>query len=364
MINARIASVDFLRGITIILMILVNNPGSWSHVYAPLLHATWNGLTFADLVFPFFLYIIGISIALVYREKSMGLGMFKKIVTRSLKLILLGLFLNAFLPYFPFFESFKTFRIPGVLQRIGIVFFMTSILYILCNKTYFITIIIASLTLYWIWLVFVPLPGNIPPTMDRGAHNWANYIDILFLKGHLWKHDYDPEGVLSTIPSIATACIGSIIGRILISNRKNIHFILLTLGITLLITGYIWSFIFPINKAIWTSSFVLVTAGYATIVLALLYYIQDIKKIRIGYTIKAVGANSILIYFLSIFIAKSFYLITIKGEGNIHNWLFETFLVHDLLSLKFSSFIYAILVACFYLTIAYLLHRKKIYIKV
>nr|WP_200831838.1 heparan-alpha-glucosaminide N-acetyltransferase [Aquimarina sp. AU474] len=362
--NARIASVDFLRGLTIILMILVNNPGSWSYVYAPLLHAKWHGLTFADLVFPFFLYIIGISIALVYREKRMELGMFKKILTRSLKLIVLGLFLNAFLPYFPFFESFNTLRIPGVLQRIGVVFFITSILYIICSKAYFITLIIASLILYWVWLVFVPLPDNITPTLDRSTHNWANYIDVLFLKGHLWKHDYDPEGVLSTIPSIATACIGSVIGRILISYRKNKHFILLTLGIALLITGYIWDFTFPINKAIWTSSFVLVTAGYATIVLAFLYYIQDEKKIQIGNIIKAVGANSILIYFLSIFIAKSFYLITIKAETSIHHWLFETFLVYDFLSLKFSSFIYAILVVCFYLIVAYLLHKKKVFIKV
>lgn len=360
----RIASVDFLRGITVILMILVNTPGSWSHVYAPLLHAKWNGLTFADLVFPFFLFIMGISISIVFNNKKINSSVLKKITIRSFKLILIGLFLNAFIPYFPFFTNLESIRIPGVLQRIGIVFFFTSLFYLICNKKSFYILTTISLIGYWLWIAYLPIPKFGTVSLEQVPNNWIMYIDMLFLEGHTWLPDYDPEGILSTIPSISTACIGVIIGGFF-HTTKNKQRIFLLLGIILLSIGYLWSFTFPINKNLWTSSFALVTSGYATLILSFFYYFLDIRKINLGTAIIAVGTNPIIIYFSSMFIAKCFYLLKINSKTNIHDWLFNNFFINqEIISLKTSSLLYAITVILFYILFAYILYKKKIFIKV
>ncbi|MDY8135133.1 heparan-alpha-glucosaminide N-acetyltransferase [Aquimarina sp. 2201CG5-10] len=359
----RVQSVDFLRGLTILLMILVNTPGNWSYVYTPLLHADWNGLTLADFVFPFFLYIVGISISFVYRSKQGGINTYKKIYIRSAKLIGLGLLLNVFLPYFPFI-NIESIRIPGVLQRIGIVFCITSILYLNFNKKTLFWIGTSILILYWIWLSYIPLPDGGFPTLERSDHNWANYLDYLMLKGHTWKPDYDPEGILSTLPAIVSAIAGTFIGEILISNKNNKLRKFIFIGSIMLLIGYLWSIIFPINKALWSSSFVLVTSGYATLLLGVLHYLMDNKELNFGNIVKYVGANAIIIYFLSSLLAKSFYLIEVKEGITIHQWIFENIFVYKSVSLYFSSFIYAGFVVVFYTILAYYLYRKKIFFKV
>ena len=202
--SKRIESVDLLRGFTIAAMILVNTPGTWSSVYKPLLHAEWNGLTPTDLIFPFFLFIVGISIYFAYKNKSNDALVYKKILIRSVKLIGLGIFLNIFLPYYPFIKDFDSFRIPGVLQRIGIVFFISSILYINFNWKILVTISIVILIGYWFILGFLPFSDGTLPTFERAANNWANYIDLNILGNHMWQSDYDPEGIFSTLPSIVT----------------------------------------------------------------------------------------------------------------------------------------------------------------
>ena len=308
----RVESVDILRGLTIVAMILVNNPGSWGSVYAPLLHAEWHGLTPTDLIFPFFLFIVGISISYAYKNKANVGSTYKKITIRSLKLIGLGLFLGWFLPYWPFFKDFETLRFPGVLQRIGVVFFISTVLFLNFNWKQLLGIGLAILIGYWLFLGLVPLPNGSTPTFDRAPNNWANFIDLNVLGNHMWKDDYDPEGLLSTLPAIATCISGILIGIVLASNELRKTKNLLIIGSILLLLGYLWSYWFPLNKAIWSSSFVLVTSGWATIILALVYYVTDVKKIKIGSIFKYVGMNAITIFFLSGFIAKTFGLIKVN----------------------------------------------------
>ncbi len=357
----RIESVDILRGFTIAAMILVNTPGTWSHAYAPLLHADWHGLTPTDLVFPFFLFIVGISIYFAYKNKPNALLTYKKIIIRSLKLIGLGLFLAWFLPYTPFFKDISVLRFPGVLQRIGVVFLFSAILYLNCNWKVLLGIGITILIGYWLILGYVPLPDGQLPTFNRAPNNWAMYIDSNILGNHMWKKDYDPEGLFSTLPAIATCISGILIGRLL-DGLKSVN-LLLGVAIVLLGLGYLLNIWFPINKAIWSSSFVLVTSGWGTLILAVIYYLSDIKGIKFGTIFKYVGMNAITIYFLSSFISKIFYMTKI-GDTNIHSWMYNNIFVHGFLSDKLSSLLYALAVVSFYLGLGYFLYRKKIFIKV
>ncbi|MCL6293915.1 acyltransferase family protein [Jejuia spongiicola] len=360
----RIQSVDILRGFTIAAMILVNTPGTWAHAYPPLLHAPWHGLTPTDLIFPFFLFIVGISISFAYKNKSKNWNTYKKIIIRSLKLIGLGLFLALFLPYFPFAKDIEMLRFPGVLQRIGIVFLISAILFLNCNWKVLFSIGLLILIGYWLFLGFVPLPDGTLPTFDRAANNWANYIDLNVLGKHMWKPDYDPEGLLSTLPAIVTSISGILVGLILSKENINKLTYLLMVAISLLVSGYIFSIWFPINKAIWSSSFVLVTSGWATLILVIIYYLTDVLHWKFGTIFKYVGSNAITIYFLSSFISKSFYLTKVNQQENIHSWLYNNIFVQPFLADKLSSLLYALTVVLFYLFLGYILYKKKIFIKV
>lgn len=359
--SKRIESVDLLRGFTIAAMILVNTPGTWSSVYKPLLHAEWNGLTPTDLIFPFFLFIVGISIYFAYKNKSNDALVYKKILIRSAKLIGLGIFLNIFLPYYPFIKDFETFRIPGVLQRIGIVFFISSILYINFNWKILVTISIAILIAYWFILGFLPFSDGTLPTFERAANNWANYIDLNILGNHMWQSDYDPEGIFSTLPSIVTCISGILIGKLLDNNIGVLRLSILSL--LLLSIGYLFHIVFPINKALWSSSFVIVTSGWATLILTIIYYFRDVKNFKFGTIFKYLGINAITIYFLSSFISKTMYL-TKLGESNLHGYLYETIFVQSFFKDNFSSFLYALSVVIFYAGLALYMFRKNIFIKV
>jgi len=364
MLKDRVQSVDVLRGITIVAMILVNNPGTWAHIYPPLRHADWHGYTPTDLIFPFFLFIVGISISFAYSNKSANFSTYKKITIRSLKLIGLGLFLGWFLPYAPFFKSFDVLRFPGVLQRIGLVFFVAAILNLNFNWKILIGIIITILVGYFLWMGFVPLPNGDLPTFNRAPNNWANYLDVQVLGNHTWKKDYDPEGLLSTLPAIATTLIGILIGQFLMIQKQLKIINLIAIGLLLVVFGYVWNVWFPINKALWSSSFVLITAGWATILLSVLYYIIDIQKINFGTIFKYVGSNAILIFFMSGFIAKNFYLIKISGKTSIHSWLYQNIYTNFISSDKLASLCYALTVVGFYCVVGYVLYKKKIFVKV
>lgn len=359
----RIISVDIFRGLTIVLMILVNTPGTWSSVYAPLLHADWHGYTPTDLVFPFFLFIVGTSIVFAYRNKRPDAPTYRKIIVRTLKLLGLGLFLGAFTIYFPFFKDFGEIRFPGVLQRIGVVFFFAAILFLNFNWKVLLGICITILVGYWLWMGFIPING-VEPTFDRAPNNWANYIDLNVFGSHMYKDDYDPEGLLSTLPSIASSLLGIFTGLILVSKRAKKEMLLAGLGIAMIIVGHLWDLAFPINKALWTSSFVMVTAGWGNLFLALIYYMTDVKGLKFGSIFKYAGANAITVYFLSSFITKIFYSVRVNEQYSLHEWLFENIYIHDFMSAKLSSLLYGLTVVSFYMLLAYVMYKKKIFIKV
>ena len=362
MVKERILSVDIFRGATILLMVLVNTPGTWSNVYGPFLHADWHGYTPTDLVFPFFLFIVGTSIAFSYKGRKVNAEVYKKIGVRTLKLIALGVFLGAFIIHFPFFKNFQDIRFPGVLQRIGVVFFFAAILFINLDWKKLIWVTAILLIGYWLLMTLVPVEG-IASTLDRAPNNLANWLDVQVFGSHNYKADYDPEGLLSTIPSIASALLGVFTGLILTSKQAKKATILMGLGGSLLIIGHIWDIVFPINKALWTSSFVLVTAGWANLVLALIYYLTDVKKIEFGSVFRYAGANAIVIYFLSSFISKIMGQIKV-GDSSLHGWLFQKVYVHDFLALETSSLLYGLSVVLFYSFIGYFLYQRKIFIKV
>jgi len=358
-ITNRIQSVDILRGITIVAMILVNTPGTWSNVYPPLLHAEWHGLTPTDLVFPFFLFIVGCSIAFAYKNRQPDGATYRKITVRSLKLIGLGLFLGAFTLSFPFFKEWSQIRFPGVLQRIGVCFFFAAIIALNTNWKVIMGIIAALLLGYWVWLGFIPLPDGSAPTYERAPNNWAMYLDKLIFGSHTWQPDYDPEGLPSTLPSIATTLIGVLVGRLIIFGKQADKLkTMIGAALAMIVVGLLWGQIFPLNKALWTSSFVLVTGGLGTGLLAVIYYLTDIRKIQFGTAFKRVGSNALILYFLSSFISKVF------GGLGLHSWLFQNIYVQDFLPPKMSSLFYALSVVAFYVWLGNLLYKRGIFIKV
>jgi len=364
MLKNRIESIDILRGITIAAMMLVNNPGSWGAVYAPFLHAEWHGYTPTDLVFPFFLFIVGCSIAFSYSGKEATASVYGKITVRALKLIGLGLFLGAFTLHFPFFKDFADIRFPGVLQRIGLGFFFAALIALHANWKVVLATVAALLLGYWGIMGFLPLPDGSAPTFERAPNNWAMYLDKAILGSHTWQPDYDPEGLLSTLPSIATALIGVLVGRLFLSDRKDKLRILLAAGVVMLTLGHAWNLVFPINKALWTSSFVLVTAGWACLVLGLIYYLRDVCQLAFGELFKRVGSNALILYFLSSFIAKVFGSLKVTEGSSLHGWMYHTIYVHDFLPPKLSSLLYGLTVVAFYLWLGNLLYRKGMFFKV
>jgi predicted acyltransferase len=359
----RVVSVDIFRGLTIALMILVNTPGTWTAVYAPFLHAKWHGYTPTDLVFPFFLFIVGTSIVFAYRNKQPNAATHRKIAVRTLKLIGLGLFLGAFTVYPPFIEPFETIRFPGVLQRIGVVFCVAALLFLHTNWKVLLGIAIFILLGYWVWMGFIPIEGQ-APSFERVANNWANYIDVNVFGSHTYKEDYDPEGLLSSFPSVVSAILGIFTGMIILSEKGQQVRRMVLMGAALLITGTLWDLVFPINKALWTSSFVLVTAGWANLVLALIYYLTDVRGMKFGSIFRYAGANAITVYFLSSFITSIFYQVRVRPEQSLHGWLFQTIYVHNGVPLELSSLLYALTVTGFYLLLGWWMYRRKIFIKV
>jgi predicted acyltransferase len=361
--KTRVQSIDLLRGITIAAMILVNTPGTWDAIYTPLDHSAWHGLTPTDLIFPFFLFIVGLSIAMAYKNAETTKSTYTKIFKRSLKIIGLGLLLNVFLPYFPFIENLSTVRIPGVLQRIGLVFFVAAIIKLNCNRKTILFISISILIIYWLWIGFLPLNG-MKPSFDRVPNNWASYLDLKIFGKHTWKVDYDPEGLVSSFPALVSVLSGILIGSILTASKNNKLKQFIIYGVLMTLVGVIWNIWFPINKALWTSSFVLVTSGLATLFFALAYYLADIKKYTYGSLFKYLGSNAIAIYFLSYFLQKTFELVKVNQNQSIHGWLYQTFFTSFISNQKLASVSYAIVAVLFYLWLGYYLFKKKITIKV
>lgn len=360
----RLISLDALRGFTIAAMVIVNDPGSWSHVYRPLLHAQWNGCTITDLIFPFFLFIVGVSIALAYSKRlDAGLpkkGLYKKILLRSFNIYALGIFLWLY-PDFNFGEI----RWVGVLPRIAFVFLACALLFLNTNWKQQLRIGVIILLFYWIWVAYIPVPGIGKPDLSITEHNWSNFLDTLVLPGVMWQKTWDPEGFLSTFPAIVSGMIGMLIGKLYLSVKdENKRLVWLYFaGFSLFLTGGLWNWFFPINKNLWTSSYVLYTSGLGTLALATCILVVDIW----GYTKwtflgRVYGANAITSYVLAGLLNPVFYRIKFGGASlNTHFMSGLTSLGFDP---KLASMLYALIYMLIIFVPALILYRKKIFIRI
>jgi predicted acyltransferase len=336
-VPARLLSLDAFRGLTMAGMVIVNNPGSWDHVYAPLLHATWHGCTPTDLIFPFFLFIVGVAITL--SRKSGGAW---PIFRRAATLILLGWFLGMF-PQFTV-EHLQRLRIPGVLQRIGVCYFAAAMLYLWLRQSgpqgddaasdrrvaTVVSVTAAVLLVgYWGLLMLVPggggVPGDLTPDGNLGA-----VIDRAIFGQRLWKTTWDPEGLLSTVPALGTTLLGLLAGLWLraAGSPQRVLTGLVAGGTLATLGGLAWSVVFPLNKALWTSSYALFTAGLGALLFAFCYGTIDVlRSQRWARPFVVLGSNAIALYVLSGMLAET--LIYTKWTGadgqavSLQGWLYR-----------------------------------------
>jgi predicted acyltransferase len=368
--NKRLLSIDIFRGLTVILMTIVNNPGDWEHIYAPLEHAEWHGYTLTDLVFPSFLFIVGISTVLAKPSEDQLL----KICKRALRIFLLGLSLSFFSKIhagdftlvvrliamaaatvaflgdydlrrqfwvaviafvlliglcFSGLADFENVRIPGVLQRIAVVYLLLSLLHAYTSLRFQIAVFFASLVGYWALMNFVDVPGVGLANLEANK-NLAAWVDNYLLEGHLWASSktWDPEGILSTLPAVATGLAGLFAGRYLHnspegSSPKGVSpkaSVLFAAGAIALVAGTIWGWYFPINKALWTSSYVLVAAGWDLLLLAVLQ--ATIRSDRYWKPVLIFGMNPMVVFFFSGLIPRVLGMVKIGDQG-LTSWIYS-----------------------------------------
>jgi predicted acyltransferase len=365
----RIVSLDAFRGITIAFMILVNNPGSWSYVYSPLRHAQWHGCSPTDLVFPFFLFIVGTAMRFSYSryDYKPSPSLVKKIIWRSGTIFIIGILLNAF-PFIRQNWDWSTFRIMGVLQRIGIAYGLASlaVLY-LRPKILFISSVV-SLLIYW--LVLLLFGTGDPYSLESNA---VRLLDLWLLgPNHLYMGrgiPFDPSGSLSTLPAVVTVIIGYAVGRIIQkeSNENVVLQKLIAWGLVGIVLGFAWGVLFPINKQLWTSSYVLYTGGIGTLFMAFCYWLVDMKNLqKVVRPFVIFGTNSIFVYAASILWAKILLNINfhyndrmISGKGYLYKTIFQP------LAGNFNgSLLFALSHVLAFWLLLYWMHRKKIFIKI
>jgi predicted acyltransferase len=374
--SERLLSLDVFRGLTIAGMLLVNLPGTWSAIFPPIEHKEWHGWSGADLIFPFFLFIVGITTYLsLSARRARGAddrALMLQVLRRGGMIILIGLLFSAF-PYYPL-TRITELRIPGVLPRIGVTYILGAMLTLRTSLRQQIIIIATLLYGYWILMTIVPIPGyglgglllNQPPL------TMAAYWDRALLDGHLWKlsKTWDPEGTLSTLPAIATVMFGVLAGRWIgtgksLSERISALAAVGGIGATL---GLMWNWSFPINKGIWTSSYVLFTAGIACIALAACMWVIDVHRVR-GWTKPFVifGLNPIVAFVGTEVMARLMYSVikvpfrgkTVSLQSAIYESLFAGWLPPKVASLAF-----AVSMLLLWLGILTVLYRKQIVIKV
>lgn len=391
--NARFYSLDVFRGATVALMILVNNPGSWSHIYAPLAHASWHGITPTDLVFPFFLFAVGNALAFVMpKMQAAGAAAFwKKVIRRSLLIFLIGLLLH----WSPFvkwqndtlvFKTWENLRIMGVLQRIALAYFGAAVLaYYLKPRGSFVAAGIVLL-LYWWLCLWLGAPGY--PYSLQGWFGTA--IDKAILgEAHMYKGEgvpFDPEGLMSTPPAMVQVLLGYLAGHYIQQQLAEHHtdptcrlYRMLTglfvAGTALTVTGYLWDMSFPINKKIWTSSYTVYTSGLAIITIAVMIYFIELRKAKgwLAEFFNVFGKNPLFIFVLSGFLPRTLALIRIPNGINADGlpkylsplgWYYEKVckLVPGIP--ENGSLFYAITMIIFYWSICYWMDKQKIYVKV
>ena len=370
-LKQRLLSLDFFRGLTMAAMVLVNNPGDWGHIYPPLEHSKWNGCTPTDLIFPFFLFMVGVSIVYAIGSKKDDKTLRKQIVLKALKRSITLYIIFALLGLISNFD-FTHFRIMGVLPRIAIVFFVCVIIYINTNFKQWLWLFSSILIIYCFLMTVIPVPGIGYAALEPGK-NLAAWVDTIILtQKHMWSgtKTWDPEGVLSTLPAIATCLFGMMVGATLKRTDKNESekvAWLLTFATFAIMAALIWHNWFPINKALWTSSFVLYTGGLATAGLTIAYWLIDVHH-RKKYIkpFLAYGANAITAYVAADVVLIILSLIHVNLHGrttNLQEYLYRTIFVPNFSPIN-ASLAGAITYVLILLVPMMILYNKKIFIKV
>jgi predicted acyltransferase len=372
--SQRLLSLDAFRGITIAGMLLVNNPGTWAAIHPPLRHAEWHGWTVTDLIFPFFLFIVGVSMTLSFGARAAaGAGrdaLMMKALRRAAIIFALGLLLHGF----PNYLDLATLRIPGVLQRIALAYLAASAIVLYLKPRGQAAAVAVLLLGYWALLTLVPFPGGTPgvlePGMDLGA-----YIDrLVFGESHLWRSSrtWDPEGLLSTLPAVANVLLGVFAGRWLMSPRDATSrtIWLLLAGTAALVAGLAWGQVFPINKPLWTSSYVLLTTGLACHFLAVCYWVIDVRGYRAwAMPFVMFGVNAIAAFFLSGIFARVLTLIQVQTgpdaamvslKGLVYTRVFVPLFTNP----QNASLAFALSFVLLWLGITTVMYRRRIFIKV
>lgn len=372
--NQRFLSLDVFRGLTVACMILVNTPGSWSHVYAPFLHAKWHGCTPTDLVFPFFLFAVGnaMSFAMKKFNTMSNAAVLGKIFKRTALIFAIGLLLN----WFPFvkydsdgnfvMKSLETLRIFGVLQRIALCYGIGALLiHYLKPKGAFIATCVLLLG-YWGILWF--FGGSDPYSLEGHV---GLQVDLLILgENHMYRGEgipFEPEGLLSTLPAVGNVVFGFLVGRFVQQNRQSSGMLLklAMVGSLLVVLGILWGTVFPINKKIWTSSYTLYTTGIATLLLSIMIYLIELKGWRRGaYFFEVFGKNPLFIYVMSGVVVKLYFLFRIGEKNeNLYGWLYS-----HVFQPVFGDYPGSLLFGIFHVLMLWLLgwwmDKRKIYIRV
>lgn len=386
----RLVALDVFRGLTVVGMLLVNNPGSWGAIYPPLEHAPWHGWTPTDLIFPFFLFIVGVTTHLSLRKREPQ-EMVPRIIRRGLMIVLVGLLLNAF----PFFWWGKIagnvdpslwerivyraqhLRFAGVLQRIGIAYMAAALLTLRTTRKQQFAIVTSILIGYWLLMTLVPVPGTGTIgalLLDQPDKTLAAWVDRALLgTNHIWASSktWDPEGPLSTIPAVATVMLGIFAGRWLTEKRRPLVERIVGLygaGCLAMVGASLWSWVFPINKNLWTSTYVIFTAGFACVVLATCLWIIDVHQIH-GWTKPFViyGVNPLIAFVGTGVMARltdSLLKISLGGKTvSLHQASYQLWF-QPYFPDKFASLLWALCFITLWLGILAVLYRRNIIVKV
>jgi len=377
--SQRLMSLDAFRGATIAGMILVNNPGSWGTVYPQLLHAPWDGWTFTDWIFPFFLWIVGVAMTFSFAKRvergDSRAGLMLHVVRRSAIIFGLGLLMAAF-PFGLVGDhqfSLSTLRIPGVLQRIALCYLIASAIFLTTSRKAQVAWILGLLASYWMLVKLVPVPGYGAGVLEPTG-NLCWWVDSHLLAGHTWSGapvpGFDPEGIVSTIPAIATTLLGVMTGHLLRSGRskeeKTVW--MFVAGMFLLLLGAILDMWLPVNKNLWTSSYAVFMAGWANVCLAMFYWFIDVKGAS-GWAKPFViyGMNAITVFVLAGLVAKLTFVISFaSADGrsvSLKTLIYEN-LFQPLTSPMNASAAYALSYVVLFFVVAWFMWKRQWFLKV
>ncbi|MFT6833077.1 MAG: putative acyltransferase [Planctomycetota bacterium] len=369
-ISTRRMSLDVLRGATIAGMILVNNPGSWGHIYSPLRHAAWHGCTPTDLVFPFFLFMVGVAIPLgLGKRLDAGIGpggAVPKVLRRGVVLFALGLLLAGF----PKFDL-GTIRVMGVLQRISVCYVLAALLYLYVSARTIVIVGAACLLAYWPLVTLVPVPGLGEPSLGKEGPHLVGWLDRTVLGAHVWRGGtYDPEGLLSTIPALATALIGVLAGMRLraIGGSGRLWPTFIPVGLAMVGIGLLWGHWFPINKPLWTSSYAVYTGGLAVLALAVCSALFDGTRgplmTAAARPFRVYGVNALLVFVGSGLLGRVVGRLWKLEDGRSAQKAFYDGLQSFGLSELNASLGYALIWILGWYLVLEVLYRRKIFLRV